>query len=95
MKEIRSGVYSPQVRQQYEARLVWAEKALQETGDELYKCGVETTEYFQVLDSHRRIEETLTKAKTALTNYRACTCGSGYIWAKCPGHPETGTMYCG
>ena len=79
---IRNNVYYPEIRQQYEDRLAWAEKALQETGDELY-------------ENHRRIEQTLKETKAALVNYRPCTCGSGYIWPNCSGHPETGTMYCG
>lgn len=96
---IRNGVYSPEIRQQYEAKLVWAENALDTVLDELSdvsdNCGVETTEFFQVLDNYHRVEETLKQAQRNLSEYRECTCGSGFVWHRCSGHPETGTMYCG
>ena len=99
IQQIRNGVYCPEIRQQYEAKLTWAENALGTVLDELSdvsdKCGVETTEFYQTLDNYRRIEETLKQAQRDCSDYRACTCGSGYIWSHCSGHPETGTMYCG
>ena len=94
IQQIRDGIYSPEIRKQYEARLEWAEKALTEI-EQVFEYGVETTEYFQILDNHRRIEQTIVETRKQLQNYRECTCGSGYTWTQCPGHPETGTMYCG
>lgn len=99
VEQFKSGVYFPEIRQNLEAKLNWAEKALETVSNELTetyeKCGAETTEFYQVLENQKRIETTLKSAKTELQHYRECTCGSGYVWHKCNGHPETGTMYCG